>query len=74
MKRDEICKGCRTYTIKKEGRTFICGIPHRHGDTLCPCHICLVKPICITSCEDLIIYRKLSGQYCEPFSSNKETE
>ena len=56
------CKGCRTFMDSFKNPDVFSGcstILVRKADE-CPCKICLVKGVCITSCEE---YKDFSNEF-----------
>ncbi len=53
---DKICSGCLTYEqsleIENREKVLVCG-GYKTKDVDCPCQHCLIKAMCITSCEKL---------------------
>jgi hypothetical protein len=51
---DKICSGCLVYErfIKNAKDADIC-VGYVIKDTGCPCQHCLIKPMCLTSCDEL---------------------
>lgn len=48
--RESICKGCLTYEDNIDNGV-VCGLPHKRNGHPCPCSSCLIKSVCVTSCE-----------------------
>ena len=51
---DKICSGCLIYERYKEGvKDAVICVGYVIKDTGCPCQHCLIKPMCLTSCDEL---------------------
>ena len=47
--RKSICKGCLTY--ESMDKDIVCKLPHKKNGHPCPCSTCLIKSVCIRSCD-----------------------
>ena len=53
---DKSCIGCNTYTPDLK----TCG--YFHKIIVCPCSICLIKPMCVLACELLINHSRILSE------------
>jgi len=56
--RDYICEGCNSYIVSSNNGDIktICQAPHKKNGHICPCSICLVKGMCISTCDKFVSY------------------
>jgi len=55
--RDYICKGCKSYLVlRSNDKLTVCTSPHKKNGKACPCSICLIKSMCMISCDELTSY------------------
>ena len=53
--RKSICKGCLTY--ENMTKDIMCNLPHKKNGHSCPCSTCLIKSVCIKSCDLIEEYK-----------------
>lgn len=56
------CKGCRTYDANFEDGCTLGFSPRISEGEECPCSVCLIKGICVISCNDLVTFLRKSKE------------
>lgn len=48
----DYCEGCRTYTYGETYKNRYCSYARFNQNSECPCAECVIKVMCLDSCED----------------------
>lgn len=52
------CEGCCAYAFNDGDNMVYCYESKYNSEGECPCVKCIVKPMCLTICEDYIEFRR----------------